>query len=294
MQQFECIELIKKSYYALMQSMEKLETAIMADHCYRYSAFIPHSLESNDSTSDRKMAIRSINRLNNHELDKKTGLLGCSKKTIQVIEDLNEKKQAFKESIAKITKQSQLNAKGIHSELEVIRKGYRSSLLTQSLNAIKGKRLDLRVCYAQVLILPKNTISVSWTWDMTHNRTKKCTHQHAFELAEAIQNSDHQLAVKIQLKQLKQGDRLTQLIPQTPQLYANIQFMKGGHVRRKSYTVSGILCIEKKKLPPYIWRDQPLETSERLERRDKKTRTLLIPSLQIYKEEMKNKKLLEH
>lgn len=207
--------------------------------------------------------------LNKNEAPLLTAGLACaSPSTVTAAEQLNDAKKHFKDAVIAL-RGTDTKTKLDHLVERVMRKeGERGGDLLLAMRRAKLGQLNLRRCYAQVLILPAELTSISFTWAATHSVIESVTVAQAIKMAEKLPNDETREMVMDLLSGFSADDELAYKKKLPNQLCANLISMEGDERRKKSVTISGVVIHQGDSLPYYIWRSDPGKASPRVPRHD--------------------------
>lgn len=141
----ELIEQLSRAYQALVDNCEQLKTLSDGDHRADFEVYVPpFSGTENErySAQARKQAIVDAVGLTIDDTQSRkcyAGIVCASGETVSIVEQLNETKAHFKETILKI--------RNLASGKPV---GSRETVLKKALKSAGIQTLDLRECYRQI------------------------------------------------------------------------------------------------------------------------------------------------
>ncbi len=282
MRNTENIEQLSAAFIVFTKALLDVEKAIRNDPEHGYQSFVPVNADTVNEYP-RELAIKSIRRVRVDPDLVVTGLLCASPKTLKAIEKLNDAKEQFQSAVMLIKGKSHTSSKMLQKLMGLDQSKKRDDGLATALRAIGGQSFDLRSCYAKLQVLPKDTSSVSWTWAMKHKRIKKYSLDDAFKLSERLTNEKAKQAATIQLNRVPANETLIQKLDMPPQLKANIKYWDKGRELKKNITVSGILIVQGKTLPEYLFREKPETAQQRLSRTRTIEDKLFVPTLKMYR-----------
>ena len=122
-------------------------------------------------------------------------------------------------------------------------------------------RLNLLWCYRQILVLPKNLNSVSWTWSTSSKSIDKISYTDALQLVEnEIADENTQDLIKGILRAY-QSHQLVRVKKVAPHLRANITFDKDGVRTRKMVTTPTVIISQDATLPRIRWPDKDVKNT---------------------------------
>ncbi|GGE80491.1 MAG: DNA replication terminus site-binding protein [Marinobacter sp.] len=280
----ELIDQLSRAYQALVDNCEQLKTLSDDDHRADFEVYVPpFSSTENErySAQARKQAIvdavgLTIDDTQSRQCD--AGIVCASGETVSVVEQLNETKAHFKETILKI--RSLASGKVA---------GSRETVLKKALKSAGIQTLDLRECYRQIRVMPPALESISWTWATSHARIQKLTFDEAVAMAEGLRDRDEDLAetaLDILRRKCAPDEILVRRITLPNQLRANYSYLEKGEIQRKSCPISGAVIAQQKMLPRMAWRENPVSRKEvpiRLQRESKIEPEPVIQSLSIHR-----------
>lgn len=178
--------------------------------------------------------IRQLEYLDNQaprEILVSAGFIGASEHTLQLVSELNHKKNAFKQVMLSL-KSLKISSKdnNLSKEFSFILK-QRTQTASHALQPLGLSRIHLKQCYRQIPILESAPQKISWTW--AHTRSiKKITFQEAEKLL--IQKGDSQ-SIELQRKKLyslSPSEQLAIIQELAPHLRANIVLNINNHIKR--------------------------------------------------------------
>lgn len=280
----ELIEQLSRAYQALVDNCEQLKTLSDGDHRADFEVYVPpFSGTENErySAQARKQAIVDAVGLTIDDTQSRkcyAGIVCASGETVSIVEQLNETKAHFKETILKI--------RNLASGKPV---GSRETVLKKALKSAGIQTLDLRECYRQIRVMPPQLESMSWTWATSHARIQKLTFDEAVAMAEGLRDRDEELAetaLDILRRRCAPDELLVRRITLPNQLRANYSYLENGEIQRKSCPISGVAIAQQKMLPRMAWRENPVSRKEvpiRLQRESKIEPEPVIQSLSIHR-----------
>ena len=280
----ELIDQLSRAYQALVDNCEQLKTLSDGDHRADFEVYVPpFSGTENErySAQARKQAIVDAVGLTIDDTQSRkcyAGIVCASDETVSIVEQLNETKAHFKETILKI--------RNLASGKPV---GSRETVLKKALKSAGIQTLDLRECYRQIRVMPPQLESMSWTWATSHARIQKLTFDEAVAMAEGLRDRDEELAetaLDILRRRCAPDELLVRRITLPNQLRANYSFLENEEVRRKSCPISGVVVAQQKTLPRMAWRENPVSRNEvpiRLQRESRIEPEPIIQSLSIHR-----------
>ena len=280
----DLIEELSNAYQSLVDHCEGLKKLSEADHARNFEVYIPTfgATEKQRYTSDaRRAAIIDAVGLtidDTHNRKYEAGIICASDATVSAVEQLNAAKSHFKETVLKIRNLS-LEKRGVSRE----------TVLKNALKSAGIQTLDLRECYRQIRIMPRNLDSISWTWATSHARIQKLSFDEAMALAEGLRDRDVELAdtaVDVLRRKCSPDQPLVRRITLPNQLRANYAYREAGKVLRKSCPISGVVIAQQETLPRLAWRENPAFRNEvpvRLQRESKIEPEPVIQALSIHR-----------
>jgi hypothetical protein len=295
------LDLFQK-YKALENANASFSKAVVSDN------HLPILLPGSASEPNRDTAARFMTQLFLAESGDnlpQSGLICASPYTIQMGEQLNVCKGEFQASV----KSFRDSVQGEKSRLDKLidrvllqqcsNARHRVEELQLALKRAQLNRLDLLRCYAKIRVLPKDLVSISWTWARTHAVIDPITRDEAIKQAHNLSNEETRNIALNRLAALPQGEKLAYRKKLPNQLRANLQYLDDGQLKRKAVTISGIVLSQDCSLPKtWVWRDDPGEQNpkaplSRVTRIDTKIdREPYIKALHLhlYKENVYNRK----
>lgn len=280
----ELIDQLSRAYQALVDNCEQLKTLSDGDHRADFEVYVPpFSGTENErySAQARKQAIVDAVGLTIDDTQSRkcyAGIVCASNETVSIVEQLNETKAHFKETILKI--------RNLASGKPV---GSRETVLKKALKSAGIQTLDLRECYRQIRVMPPQLESMSWTWATSHARIQKLTFDEAVAMAEGLRDRDEELAetaLDILRRRCAPDELLVRRITLPNQLRANYSYLENGKIQRKSCPISGVVIAQQKMLPRMAWRENPVSRKDepiRLQRESKIEPEPVIQSLSIHR-----------
>ncbi len=240
----ELIDQLSRAYQALVDNCEQLKTLSDDDHRADFEVYVPpFSSTENErySAHARKQAIvdavgLTIDDTQSRQCD--AGIVCASGETVSVVEQLNETKAHFKETILKI--RSLASGKVA---------GSRETVLKKALKSAGIQTLDLRECYRQIRVMPPALESISWTWATSHARIQKLTFDEAVAMAEGLRDRDEDLAetaLDILRRKCAPDEILVRRITLPNQLRANYSYLEKGRFSGKAVQSRGSSLLNKK------------------------------------------------
>ncbi len=280
----ELIDQLSQAYQRLVDHCDHLKSLSDGDHRANFEVYVPpfSTTEYERYSADaRKQAIvdavgLTIDDTQNRKCD--AGIVCASGETVSTVEQLNEAKAHFKETILKI--RSLASGKAV---------GSRETVLKKALKSAGIQALDLRECYRQIRVMPPHLESISWTWATSHARIQKLTFDEAVTMAEGLRDRDEELAdtaLDILRRKCAPDELLVRRITLPNQLRANFSYLENGEIQRKSCPISGVVIAQQKMLPRMAWRENPVFRKEvpiRLQRESKIEPEPVVQSLSIHR-----------
>jgi hypothetical protein len=250
--------------------------AIKADQG-KYDVFVANSRScKTDRNSDkaREAAILSLTQFyKGSESIVDAGLLCASEETVETLKKFNETKQHFKAAVMKIREEDEKRRKRLNEPKvklpgkhiahllseRILEHGFRSDMLQKAMSTAGIGELDLKKCYAEIRIMPKNLDVFCWTWATKHSRTRQISLEDARKKVNEYFEDNHD-ALEINkrlLSQCKPDEILVERVKLKNQLRANYAFWDKDEIKRLSCPISGIAIVQDRTLPRYVWRDDP-------------------------------------
>lgn len=285
------------AFQDLLEAKVLAQNAMIADQG-KYAVIVKNTatIEQTHAPEDaRKNAIFSILEIyKGSQSAVDAGLLCASEETVGAINRLNEAKQHFKASVMairdKYEQKSKLPGKHITYLLKEQYKdhGFRSDFLQKAMSTAGIGELDLKKCYAEIRIMPKNLDVFCWTWATKHSRLNKVSLQQARKkVEEHFKNNTDALDINLRyLSACHDSETLIERVKLKNQLRANYAFAVDGETVRSSCPISGVVIVQGKTLPRYVWRDNPELTeieAPQVKRVSKIDSHPLIPQLGLYR-----------
>lgn len=256
------LELIQK-YEALETANTRFAEAVRADKD------LPLLLPECGEEPDREAAIKAMTQmwyLEPGESLPRAGVVCAFPATIQEAENLNEHKAEFQAAIKsvrdKVTGEKSRLDKLIDRVLlqQNEKERHRVEKLQLALKRAQINRLDLLRCYAKIRVLPKDLMSISWTWARTHSVIDPISREDAIKQAENLSDGESKEVALSRLSSLAPGQMLAYKKKLPNQLRANLLYHEDDEVKRKAVTISGIALSQDSALPKeWVWRDDPGE-----------------------------------
>jgi hypothetical protein len=256
------LELLQK-YEALEAANSRFADAVRADKD------LPLLLPECEGEPDREVAIKAMSQmwyLEPGESLPRAGIVCSSPATIQEAENLNEYKADFQAAIKsvrdKVTGEKSRLDKLIDRVLlqQNEKERHRVEELQLALKRAQINRLDLLRCYAKIRVLPKDLMSISWTWARTHSVIDPISREDAIKQAENLSDDESKEIALSRLSSLAPGQMLAYKKKLPNQLRANLLYHEDDEVKRKAVTISGIALSQDSALPKkWVWRDDPGE-----------------------------------
>lgn len=227
---------IVNTFDSLTTHINTLCDAIMADaHLVSWMQEQERLISACSSHRDMACAIiRQVEYLDNQaprEILVSAGFMGASQRTLQLVSELNHKKNAFKQAMLSL-KALKISTKDDYllKELNVILKK-RSQIATNTLQPLGLSRIHLKQCYRQIPILESAPQKISWTW--AHTRSiKRITFQEAEKLLLQKGNSQSIELQRKKLYSLSPHEQLAIIQELAPHLRANIVLNIDNHIKR--------------------------------------------------------------
>ena len=224
----ELIDQLSQAYQRLVDHCDHLKSLSDGDHRANFEVYVPpfSTTEYERYSADaRKQAIvdavgLTIDDTQNRKCD--AGIVCASGETVSTVEQLNEAKAHFKETILKI--RSLASGKAV---------GSRETVLKKALKSAGIQALDLRECYRQIRVMPPHLESISWTWATSHARIQKLTFDEAVTMAEGLRDRDEELAdtaLDILRRKCAPDELLVRRITLPNQLRANFSYLSLIHI----------------------------------------------------------------
>ncbi|MFK5893925.1 MAG: hypothetical protein QM504_11955 [Pseudomonadota bacterium] len=232
---------------------------------------------------DRKLAADAITECWNQ--DEKvyplTGLICVSPEHLDILAKANQHKAKFKKEITKLKNSVSEKKASLHKMIESAGNG-RDEDVAEAMQVLRISRLNLLWCYRQILVLPKNLDSVSWTWASSHKSIDPITYEKALALTDKyIEDDDKKDLIKEILKN-HQKRKLARVKKVVPHLRANITYLEGDVTKRKMVSTATVIVSQDEKLPRIRWPEKDMRNT-RLSRSDIKLNPEpIIKALGIY------------
>lgn len=278
---------LQNAYTQLQRLLKQCNLALSAEHYPFFDPVKPTdaSQQTRATLVNTMLSIQAPSVLLPHTMN--AGLICSANENIELIEQLNAAKLAFKNAVGCIRA---FETKDSKTRIDVLidrvlkEEGRRGESLRAAFRDIGFNGIDLLRCYANIRILPQGLESISWTWAKKHASIIKTTKEEALLLAEELPAPN---AKTVALRLLQQLPNNTPLVIQKQlpnQLRANIKWQENKEIHRKAITVSGVVINPSASLPKIIWRDNPGPPSpKRIIRDDRRIDpTPYIKSLNIH------------
>jgi len=247
-----------------------------------------------DPGGEREAIIKSITELWHPDASKYqigAGMMCVSAKTVEAVKQLNQAKNRFQNAVGDLRGQVDNSRPhiGVIAERILEQGGGRTETLKNIFTAARITEVDLLRCYTQTRILPKNMLSLSWSWATTHTTIYRTGIKKAVEMANALSSEDTRSWVISELGKLKPGEKLAYRKELPNRLVANLVWYEKEVPKRKSVSVSGVVLCQDARLPRYVWRDNPKfdnasSRQDRLSRLDTKIDpSPFIPALRLHR-----------
>lgn len=238
-------------------------------------------------TEDRKLAADAITECwyQDEKVYPQTGLICVSPEHLDILQKANQHKAKFKEEITLLKEESEKKKTGknasLHKMIELVGNG-RDEDVAKAMQVLRISRLNLLWCYRQILVLPRNLESVSWTWSSSGKSIKRIDYEEALKLVDKeITDADTQDLVR-EILSVHQSQQLIRVKKVARHLRANIVFNEGNNRTRKMVTTPTVIISQDGKLPNII-PPQEYVKRERLSRADIKLNPEpIVKALGIY------------
>lgn len=203
---------------AWMQDIDNLPYSSGVDSHREKACNIIRQLEYLDDQAPREILISA-------------GFIGASPETLKLAQELNEGKNAFKQSVLAL-KSLKLSIKDnlIAQDMQSILKK-RPNVLTKTLQHAGLSRIHLKQCYRQIPILLHAPQKISWTWAHTRSIKKITVAQADSLLSQKGDNPNIEVQRK-KLYSLSNNEPLAIIQELAPHLRANIVFNIDHHIKR--------------------------------------------------------------
>lgn len=219
------IEVIE-SFSALQQALQSLTTALYAEEDYPCLMF---EAASHTPLVNKQALVEALNQLEYtddqapREIKVYPGLVGVSVATLELAEQVNQCKLAFKQAVLNLKREKiSLQAPLLH-EFFTKTLYQRSASISVSLKRAGMARLHLKQCYRLLPILGKEPYKISWTWANTRS-IKKITVKQADELLQKRGDDPGIQQQRLKLSYLKADEPIAIVQELAPHLRANILF----------------------------------------------------------------------
>ena len=259
-----------KWVFKLLQAYEALTAANTAfGDALRADGHLPLLLPEYKKESDRDIAIKAMTQLwhpEPGEMLARAGVVCASLPTIHAAERLNQSKAEFRAAVKSVrdkatekkTRLDKLIDRVLLQQSEKERR--RTEELQRALKRAQINRLDLLRCYANIRVLPKDLVSISWTWARTHSIIDPISRDEAIKQAEKLSDEETREIALTRLSSLASEQRMVYKKKLPNQLRANLSYYEDSEIKRKAVTISGIVLSQDSVLPKmWVWRDDPGE-----------------------------------
>ena len=191
-----------------------------------------------------------------------TGLICVSPEHSKIFSEANTCKENFKDEIMIFKNASTKKRTNLVSMIDSVGKtGGRNAKVAEAMQVLRISRLNLLWCYRQILVLPKNLNSVSWTWSTSSKSIDKISYTDALQLVEnEIADENTQDLIKGILRAY-QSHQLVRVKKVAPHLRANITFDKDGVRTRKMVTTPTVIISQDATLPRIRWPDKDVKNT---------------------------------
>ena len=266
-----------KWVFKLLQAYEALAAANTAfGDALRADGHLPLLLPEYERESDRYIAIKAMTqlwRLEPGEILAHAGVVCASLTTIQAAESLNQAKAEFRAAVKSVRDKSTEKKTRLDKLIDRVllqqseKERRRTEELQLALKRAQINRLDLLRCYANIRVLPKDLVSISWTWARTHSIIDSISRDEATKQAEKLSDEETREIALTRLSSLPSGQRMAYKKKLPNQLRANLSYYEDSEIKRKAVTISGIALSQDSVLPKmWVWRDDPGELDPKASR----------------------------
>lgn len=162
--------------------------------------------------------------------------------------------------------------------------GERDPHLAAQFKALGLSAIHLIWSYRKVHVLPKQLISIRWTWMKKHKEITRITLDQAFEMAAKLEDPYTRDSIEKQLSKENPNHPLAYIKPIKPQLRANLVWKEDGEKMRKTIITPTVLLSQDPSLPIIKWPVDPEVAPKREARSDKKIEEdPIILALHLYR-----------
>ncbi|MFV9615349.1 MAG: hypothetical protein ACNYZG_05290 [Gammaproteobacteria bacterium] len=213
---------------------------------------------------DRKLAADAITECwyQDEKIFPPTGLICVSPEHSKIFSEANTCKENFKDEIMIFKNASTKKRTNLVSMIESVGKtGGRNAKVAEAMQVLRISRLNLLWCYRQILVLPKNLNSVSWTWSTSSKSIDKISYTDALQLVGNEIADENTQNLIIGILRAYQSRQLVRVKKVAPHLRANITFDKDGVRTRKMVTTPTVIISQDATLPRIRWPDKDVKNT---------------------------------
>ncbi len=213
---------------------------------------------------DRKLAADAITECwyQDEKIFPPTGLICVSPEHSKIFSEANTCKENFKDEIMIFKNASTKKRTNLVSMIESVGKtGGRNTKVAEAMQVLRISRLNLLWCYRQILVLPKNLNSVSWTWSTSSKSIDKISYTDALQLVGNEIADENTQNLIIGILRAYQSHQLVRVKKVAPHLRANITFDKDGVRTRKMVTTPTVIISQDATLPRIRWPDKDVKNT---------------------------------
>ena len=213
---------------------------------------------------DRKLAADAITECwyQDEKIFPPTGLICVSPEHSKIFSEANTCKENFKDEIMIFKNASTKKRTNLVSMIESVGKtGGRNAKVAEAMQVLRISRLNLLWCYRQILVLPKNLNSVSWTWSTSSKSIDKISYTDALQLVGNEIADENTQNLIIGILRAYQSHQLVRVKKVAPHLRANITFDKDGVRTRKMVTTPTVIISQDATLPRIRWPDKDVKNT---------------------------------
>jgi hypothetical protein len=277
---------LTKAYGQLESCCKNFGDAVRQDEGFPVFVFN----QNNEMDFCKERAIGSATRRWRSDIDENepiSGIICCSENSVEQVIKLNDAKDLFKNAVSALKEKDGAYGKSRIDKLidKVLKtEGRRNEELSLALQRVQIGRLDLLKCYSQIRILPKEILSVRWTWAKKHRAIISLSVKDGLKMADNLENPKaKEIALNI-LSRMNIDDKLAFKKTLKNQLKANIKWLEDDSMKRDQLPISGILVSRNPMLPQDFKLPNMKSQETRVKRSDKKIDDeILVKALNLHK-----------